>query len=171
VWWSCLLVRPQQPVRFAPGLQMKLTPSTARISPRFLSLNNFVSPRVSIMGRTQPGLGTRPRGLYSRKRESNGKSPPGTSPRAECGNACKQGSRLNLLTVGHCLASNCQGYAEHIIALVQTPVQNGRFGRRSGTLFSSGARFRSIHDGGILPRGACAVDARAASRKHAPGIS
>jgi hypothetical protein len=35
-------------------------------------------------------------------------------------------------------------------------VQNGRFGRRGGTLFLFRPRaFGGIHDGGILPRGAC----------------
>jgi hypothetical protein len=49
-----------------------------------------------------------------------------------------------------------RGYAEHIIALDANAVQNGRFGRRSGTLFLFGPRaFGGIHDGGILPRGAC----------------
>ena len=46
--------------------------------------------------------------------------------------------------------------AEHIIALDADAVQNGRFGRRSGTLFLFRPRaFGGIHDGGILPWGAC----------------
>ncbi len=49
-----------------------------------------------------------------------------------------------------------RGYAEHIIALDADAVQNGRFGRRSGSLFLFRPRaFGSIHDGGILSRGAC----------------
>jgi len=90
---------------------MKLTPSTARISPRFLSLNNFVSPRVSIMGRTSTWIGNPDTRSYALENaRAMEKSPPGTSPRAECGNACNKEAGLNLCdksgTVWHRI---CQG--------------------------------------------------------------
>jgi len=95
-----------------PGSQRKLTPSTARTAPRFLSWKTLVRPRASIMGASL--------GNYAREEEKyRGYPPPGQAI-------------LALVTVGTLLGVEPVGRdGEHVVALDADAMDEfGRLGAR-----------------------------------------